>query len=188
MRFARLQRSLLLLLWIPGIALSAQTIQDPLQTPAAQAACGPMNAKILASTTILPAQPPPGMARVYVITYSLGSTFSHTPATRIGMDGKWIGRSPRFFYHAVDVTPGVHHFCAVLPPHGSIPVEIMLGINMHAGTLVALAQINAKLGQTYYLLNRSVGADILFTLQPVDQDEANMFLAAQRLSTSPPSP
>ncbi len=180
MRTFLLQYSLLALLCIPSIPLAAQMIPQPLLTPAARAACGPIGKKPsnLPAPSV-PAQIPPGMARVYVITYALGSTFSHTPSTKIGMDGQWIGQNRPYGDIAVDIPPGVHHFCAVMPPHGSIPFSILLMTNMHGGNQVALNRIDAQAGQTYYLLSRTSGANIYASLDRVAANEAEMFLNAR---------
>lgn len=176
----RLQLSRLALLGLFSLPLAAQIRLSHLQTPAARAACGPISAEPsnLPAPSV-PAQIPPGMARVYVITYALGSTFSHTPSTRIGMDGQWIGQSRPYGHIAIDVPPGVHRFCAVMPPHGSVPISILLMTNMHGGNQVALNWIDARAGQTYYLLSRTAGANIYASLDRVDANEAQMFLEAK---------
>jgi hypothetical protein len=190
MRTARLQHVLPLFLCLFSFPLVAQTIINPLLTPAAQAACGPLQEQppIPAPDVTLPAQIPPGMARVYIITYALGSTFSHTPSTRIGMDGQWIGQSRPYKYLTVDVPPGVHHFCALMPPHGSVPFSILLMMNMHGGNQVALNWIDAQAGQTYYLLSRTSGANIYASLDRVAANEAGMFLEARPYGASGTSP
>lgn len=184
MRTLPLQYILLAFLCIPPFPLAAQMIPQPLLTPAARAACGPIGKKPSdLPAPSLPAQIPPGMARVYVITYAMGSTFSYTPSTKIGMDGQWIGQSRPCGHLAVDIPPGVHHFCAVMPPHGSIPFSILLMTNMHGGNQVALNRIDAQAGQTYYLLSRTSGANIYASLDRVATNEAKMFLDAKYYNT-----
>jgi hypothetical protein len=146
---------------------------DPYATPEARAACGPKFAKFdvrLDKRPFTASQPPSGMARVYIVTQIEPLLFfmPAPPITRLGLDGQWIGAARTYSYIALDVSPGIHHLCAALPANGSAFAR--------ASRSLALARLDAQPGHTYSFWALSIGFGDSFTLQPINRDEAAMFL------------
>lgn len=144
---------------------------DPYATPEARAACGPKFAKFdvrLDKRPFTASQPPSGMARIYIVTQIERLPLRHTPITKLGMDGQWIGAARTYSYIALDVSPGIHHLCAALPANGSAFAR--------ASRSLALARLDAQPGHAYSFWALSIGFGDSFTLQPINRDEAAMFL------------
>lgn len=59
-----------------------------------------------------PVQPEPDKALVYLIQDDLAFALRPRPTTRMGIDGRWVGATPRNSYFYFSVDPGVHHLCA----------------------------------------------------------------------------
>ncbi|MHB1745673.1 MAG: hypothetical protein ACYCRE_13025 [Acidobacteriaceae bacterium] len=160
-----------------------QPLLSPFKAPAALAACGPKKTHFAVklerhSFTLSP--PPPGLARVYLITETQAVPLTHTPITKIGMDGHWIGANKMASYLTLNVAPGRHRFCATIAGRG---LEIF---RMSAPASVALANLDAQAGHTYYLWNYSMGAGDAFTFTPINPDQAAMYLETMSESVSRP--
>ncbi|MHB1936610.1 MAG: hypothetical protein ACYCOR_08500 [Acidobacteriaceae bacterium] len=156
-----------------------QPLLSPFQAPAALAACGPKKTRFAVKLVHHPftaSAPPPAMARVYLITETQAIPLVHTPITKIGMDGHWIGANKVASYLTLNVSPGSHVFCATIAGHGLFRVR--------EPASVALANLDARAGHTYYLWNYSMGAGDAFTLTPINPDQAAMYLQTMSESFS----
>jgi hypothetical protein len=144
--------------------------QEP--SAVATAACGPKDASFdvkLDKTQHTLAQPEPGKALVYFIQENGGA------ASKIGLDGAWVGANKSSSYFAVSVEPGEHHVCAdVRTPRG------MPGVPM------GLLHFTAEAGRVYYFDARPLYGRYLF-LGAVDSDQARYLIASYPLSVSTPS-
>ena len=141
-------------------------------------ACGPkdgsFNVKLDESQHTL-AQPEPGKARVYFIQEKAADALSL--ATRIGLDGAWVGVNKNNSYFAVSVEPGEHHVCADVRTPTGIP-----------GVPVGFLHFTAEAGKVYYFDARVVyGNDSYLFLGAVDSDQAKYLIASYSLSVSTPS-
>ena len=139
-------------------------------------ACGPkdgsFNVKLDESQHTL-AQPEPGKARVYFIQEKAADALSL--ATRIGLDGAWVGVNKNNSYFAVSVEPGEHHVCA--------------SVQSHRGHPVGFVHFTAEAGRVYYFNARVVygeEAEASLFLGAVDSDQAEYLIATFPLSVSNP--
>lgn len=183
LRFSRLAVGFVL---VAGCILQAQAQDavpppkiDPYATQEARAACGPKSAKFAVHLEKHPytaSQPPSGVARVYIITQIEPLPLRHVPITKLGMDGQWIGAARTYSYIELDVSPGMHHLCAALPANGSAFAR--------AAQSLALARLEAQASHTYFFWAFSIGLGSSFELQPINRDEAAMFLEATPESIS----
>lgn len=154
---------------IPARAQDLSQIDWP-SLAAAEAACGPYNAKFDVETQGGPhkLQPPdPGKALVYIIEQDWGPGVT----ARAGFDGAWVGanRGNSFLFFSVD--PGEHHLCT----------DWVTGyLN---GRVASLAPLTAEAGKTYYFRLR---ISPYFDLDPVNSDEAKLLIASSLLSISHP--
>ena len=164
-----------------GQSAAPKPLLSPFKAPAALAACGPKKTRFaikLQHHPFIPTPPPPGMARVYLITETQAIPLVHTPITKIGMDGHWIGANKMASYLALNVAPGRHVFCATIAGHGLFRVREPASI--------ALANLDARVGDTYDLWNYSMGAGDAFTFVPINPDQAAMYLETMSESVSHP--
>ena len=158
-----------------------KALLSPFKAPAALAACGPKKTRFavkLEHHPFTPSAPPSGLARVYLITETQAVPLTHTPITKIGMDGHWIGANKMASYLALNVAPGRHRFCATIAGRG------LEAFRMSAPTSVALVNLDAQSGHTYYLWNYSMGAGDAFTLTSINPDQAAMYMEAMPRSVS----
>lgn len=158
-----------------------QPLLSPFKAPAALAACGPKKTRFVVKLEHHPFTPspaPPGLARVYLITETQAIPLVHTPITKIGMDGHWIGANKVASYLTFNVSPGSHVFCATISGHGLFRVR--------EPASVALTNLDAQAGHTYYLWNYSMGAGDAFTFAPINPDQAAMYLETMSESMSRP--
>ena len=139
-------------------------------------ACGPkdgsFNVKLDESQHTLE-QPEPGKARVYFIQEKAADALSL--ATRIGLDGAWVGVNKNNSYFAVSVEPGEHHVCA--------------SVQSHRGHPVGFVHFTAEAGRVYYFNARVVygeEAEASLFLGAVDSDQAEYLIASYPLSVSTP--
>ena len=162
-----------------GQSAAPQPLLSPFKAPAALAACGPKKAHFavkLEHHPFTPSPPPPGVARVYLISETQAIPLVHTPITKVGMDGQWIGANKVDSYLTMNVSPGSHVFCATIAGHGLFRVR--------EPASVALAKLDAQAGHTYYLWNYSMGAGDAFTFTPINPDQAAMYLETMSESVS----
>jgi hypothetical protein len=162
-----------------GQSAASQPLLSPFKAPAALAACGPKKTRFavkLDHHPFTPSPPPPGLARVYLITETQAIPLVHTPITKIGVDGHWIGANKVASYLTLNVSPGSHVFCATIAGHGLFRVR--------EPASVALVHLDAQSGHTYYLWNYSMGAGDAFTFTPINSDQAAMYMEATSRSVS----
>ncbi len=162
-----------------GQSAAPRPLLSPFKAPAALAACGPKKSRFaikLRHHPFTPSPPPPGLARVYLITETQAIPLVHTPITKIGMDGHWIGANKMASYLAMNVAPGRHVFCATIAGHGLFRIR--------EPASVALANLDAQAAHTYYLWNYSMGAGDAFTFTPINPDQATMYLETMAESVS----
>ena len=154
---------------------SAQNPFGPLPS-----ACGPhedsFDVKLDKSQHSL-TQPEPGKARIYFID-DLGIVMGlRTPAEpmMLGIDGAWAGANHGNSYFSISVDPGIHHICAALRYY-------------REAKLVAVAQLQAEAGKTYFYRTRLIALQDpqYLQLDPVDPDEGGYLVASYPLSVSHP--
>ena len=142
--------------------------QDKAAISVAEAGCGPDNSE-LSMTTDESRHPTPapdnGKALIYFVQRATG-TF------KVAADGKWLGalKGGHYFYTTVD--PGEHHLCV----KGHLP--LWKGLALH--------QLNAKQGETYYFFVHVVagGGYNELTLTQLDRDEGKELVARSKFSSS----
>jgi hypothetical protein len=165
-----------------GQSAAPQPLLSPFKAPAALAACGPKKTRFavkLDHHPFTPSPPPPGLARVYLITETQAVPRGHAPLTKIGLDGHWIGANNIASYFTLNVSPGNHVFCAAIGGY-------RYGILFHVPDKVALASLRARRGHTYYLWSNSMGVNDSFTLTPANPDQSAMLLETMPESNSRP--
>jgi hypothetical protein len=156
-----------LLLALPALA------QERAVTPAAPSACGPDNVKFdvkLDKSQHALAQPEPGKALVYFIQDKGPQSFGIGAAVEVmvGLDGSWVGANRNNSYLSVSVEPGEHHVCSIMQ------------------SIRELAHFKATAGEVYYFRERVIltRAGLIFSLEPVDSDEAKHLIESFPLSES----
>lgn len=138
--------------------------QDKVAIAAAEAGCGPDNSEVSVTTEEsrhpTPA-PESGKALIYVVQRATG-TF------KFGADGKWFGALKGGTYLHATVDPGEHHLCV----KGKLP--LWKGLALH--------QLNAKPGETYYFFVHIVsgGGYNELTLTQLDPDEGKELVARSK--------
>ena len=152
--------------------------QDKRAISAAEAGCGPQDAKFEVKTDESQhptATPEDGKALIYVVADGHLTTL-------FGFDEKWVGavhggiKGATYFFVPID--PGEHHVCAMLQsfhPDRSRP-------------RVSVHSLKAEPGGIYYFRTRLVGISTGFVLQldQLDSDEGRWFVAWSKFSTSHP--
>jgi hypothetical protein len=151
--------------------------QDRAAPAAAESACGPRNVnfEVKADASQHPTPTPKnGKALIYVVQ-------EDSITSRFGVDGKWVGADHGQTYFFVSIDPGEHHLCAIAQGMGP-------GVRYPR---VALHQLRAEPGATYYLVPHIVGEsvyaiDAKFDLSQVDADKGKDLVARAKFSTSRP--
>ncbi len=167
---------ILALLLAPAFA-SAQG-KGPIQ--AAEAACGPADARLKANFNnetgdVKPA--PDGKALVYVVN----PMFSRWPYIEIGVDGRWVGLLRGSSHLATVLGPGRHHVCARFK---------VRPLALRRSTAVYLIDINAEEGGTSYLFVRPWCADAdlescafpVVVIREMNPDAGRLYVVSTRRS------
>jgi len=165
-------------------ALSA-CAQDPSAISAALAACGPKGVRfdVRSNNGQHPApNPEPGKALVYVVEdqrKDLKACIGNCGViTKLALDGTWIGANRGSSYFSFFVGPGEHHLCAAWEKGAERPQD-----------RASLASFTAEPGHIYYFRVRATvitAIGLLFyslDLEPMNQDEGQLLVAASPLST-----
>jgi len=160
-------------------AASACAQDESAAEAAAQAACGPKDAKFDArqdkSTHPTPS-PDPQKALVYVVQDIGEMTCKRCALTRLGMDGAWVGANQGSSYLFFWASPGEHHLC--------LNWQSVLGRRSRA---VALTPFNAEAGKVYYFRARVFEGhqgNYFFDLDPINSDEGKYMVATSPVSVS----
>ena len=151
--------------------------QDKRAISAAEAGCGPQDAKFEVKTDESQHPTPKledGKALIYVVADGHLTTL-------FGFDEKWVGavnggiNGGTYFFVPID--PGEHHVCAMLQ-----------SVSPHRGPRVSVHSLKAEPGGIYYFRTRLVGISTGFVLQldQLDSDEGRWFVAWSKFSTSHP--
>lgn len=156
-----------LLLALPVLA------RDKADTTALPPACGPDNVgfdvKLDKSQHPL-TQPEPGKALVYFVQDKGPESFGIGAAveTVIGVDVAWVGANRNNSYSSVAIEPGEHHVCSTVE------------------SIRELAHFKVAAGEVFYFRARVIftRAGLIFSLDPVDSDEAKYLIASFPLSVS----
>jgi len=151
--------------------------QDKVAVSAAEAGCGPQNAKfeVKSDGSQHPAPTPEeGKALIYFIADG------HL-TTPIGIDGNWVGAVNDGKYFLVPIEPGEHHLCAML--QSLLTQKVLTWLPR-----VSVHSLKAEPGGIYYFRTRRVGISTGFVLQldQLDPDEGKWFVAWSKFSTSHP--
>jgi hypothetical protein len=161
--------------------------QDPTQTHAYAAACGPVEQKLDADlrTGATPPLPDAAHAVVYLIQDQdqinlpcIGKCAS--AKVRIGEDGAWAGATSGGSFAVLPVAPGPHHLC----------VNWQSRFQKYSHHEIYLHSLQAEAGSTYYFrIHVSQGSGggetavpFSLTLEPLDEDEARLLLEISRQS------
>jgi hypothetical protein len=159
------------------VAISAGA-QDQAAVAAAQAACGPKNAKFSAIQDHQQhptPDPDPEKALVYVVQ-ELGELKCEDCAlTRIGLDGSWVGANQGSSYFFFWTGPGEHHLC--------LNWQSWIHARSQA---VALANFSAEAGTVYYFRARIFYAreNYSFDLDAINSDQGKYLVASSALCAS----
>jgi len=145
--------------------------QDKAAIAAAEAACGrqEMTLEVRVDALRHPTPTPEsGKALIYVVQVD-------DIITRFGVDGKWVGadRGRTYFYFSTD--PGEHHLCAISQTG---PDEV--------GTKVALHELRAEAGISYFFVPHIVWGGQNIVLSEADPDEGRDLVAKAKFSSSHP--
>ena len=151
--------------------------QDLRNTPAAKAACGPVDTKF-ATELVTPRQisAAPDKAIIYVVQIS--DFDGHCaglcgPIGNVGMDSKWIGATQRNSFLTFPVMPGIHHLCATWESR-----------NKKLSQLVTLNLLTAEPNKVYFFALNTIssttqgGGAVQFSLTPINEDEGRMLVSA----------
>jgi hypothetical protein len=151
--------------------------QDKRAITAAEAGCGPQDAKyeVKSDESQHPTPTPEdGKALIYVVADGHLTTI-------FGFDEKWVGAVSSGIsgttYFFVPIDPGEHHVCAMLQ-------SFLKG----RGPRVYVHSLKAEPGGIYYFRTRLVGISTGYVLQldRLDSDEGRWFVAWSKFSTSHP--
>jgi len=97
------------------IILAVPTLAQAQDEAALEAAgCGPKNIQFEVKTdkkSHPKGQPEPGKALVYVFDNISGVAIGGFPASRVGVDGTWVGANYKKSYFFFSVAPGAHNLC-----------------------------------------------------------------------------
>ena len=161
------------------LAVSA-CAQDKSAIAAAQAACGPKNAKFSASQDHKQhptPDPDPAKALVYVVQ-ELGELKCEDCAlTRLGLDGTWVGANQGSSYFFFWTEPGEHHLC--------LNWQSWMEARSQA---FAFANFTAEAGQVYHFRARifPVRNNYSFDLDAINSDQGKYLVASSPFSVSHP--
>jgi hypothetical protein len=118
--------------------------------------------------------PDPGKARVYFVR-DLGviNCLGSCGATKMGLDGEWVGVIQRNSYFSLSVDPGEHHVCAT-----------------EGGQRFAFAHFTAEAGKVYYFRTRRLSGKYqeIFDMEAIDEDQGKYLIASYPLAVSHPKP
>jgi hypothetical protein len=118
--------------------------------------------------------PDPGKARVYFVR-DLGviNCLGSCGATKMGLDGEWVGAIQRNSYFSISVDPGEHHVCGT-----------------EGGQLFAFAHFTAEAGKIYYFRTRRLSGKYqeVFDMEAIDDDQGKYLIASYPLAVSHPKP
>jgi hypothetical protein len=155
--------------------------QDSPAIAAAEAACGPKGVNFDVKdddSQHAVAQPEAGKALVYVIQ-DIGSPncIGGCITTKIALDGVWVGANHHNSYFSFAVEPGERHLCANWQSHFG-----------RLSRVVGLAHFTAEAGKTYFFRTRAIGygGPTFFDIEPIDTDQAKLFIASIPMSVSHP--
>ena len=147
--------------------------QDKRAISAAEAGCGPQDAKFeVKSEESQHPTPTPEDGKALIYVFADGHL-----TTLFGFDEKWAGAVNSGTYFFVPIDPGEHHVCAMLQ-----------SVLPRKGPRVYVHSLKAEPGGTYYFRTRLVGISTGFVLQldQLDSDEGRWFVAWSKFSTSHP--
>ena len=152
--------------------------QDKAAMAAAQAACGPKNAKFSASQDYkrhpTPA-PDPEKALVYVVQELGELKCDDCALTRVAQDGSWVGANQGSSYFFFWTEPGEHHLC--------MNWQSWIEARSQA---VALANFTAEAGKVYYFRARIFSArqNYSFDLDAINSDQGKYLVASSPFCAS----
>ena len=169
------------------ICVLALACSVPALCAALPAACGDERATLRvelqkdthALTDHLLPDPTPGKAELVFIEDAdfRQSCFLCSIATRVGIDGRWVGANQGNSYFAIAVAPGEHHLCTDWQSTDrDLKGEIGLG------------EIKAEAGQIYFYRVRITRIGYGLELVPVDMQEGSFRLRSATLSIATPPP
>jgi hypothetical protein len=153
--------------------------QDQSAISAAESACGSFTGRFDTKrddSQHALAQPEAGKALIYVIQdMGVVNCIGACITTRVALDGTWVGANEHNSYFSFAVDPGEHHLCV----NRQSRMDLL-------SRLVALAQINAEAGKTYFFRTRTSGGryETFLDLDPIDPDQGRLFVASYPLSVS----
>ena len=142
-------------------------------------ACGPNDVKFAVHTESRPSLIPPipqGASRLVVFSesYNVGSRCGGS-ATRLGLDGRWVGVNCLGSYTSVDITPGEHHLCANVGSKDGVKYT-------------ALNSFSAEPGNTYYfratVFLGVFDPETFIHMEPLDGDEGAFLMGSWEVSKS----
>jgi len=121
--------------------------------------------------------PAPGKAELVFIEDAdfRQSCFLCSIATRIGIDGRWVGANQGNSYFAVEVAPGEHHLCTDWQ-----------SANPDLKSKTGLGEIKAEAGYIYFYRVRITRIGYGLELVPVDRQEGSFRLRSATLSIALP--
>jgi hypothetical protein len=123
--------------------------------------------------------PAPGKAELIFIEDAdfRQSCFLCSIATRVGIDGRWVGANQGNSYFAIAVAPGEHHICT---DWQSTDPDLK--------SKTGLGEIKAEAGQVYFYRVRITRIGFGLELVPVDRQEGSFRLRSASLSIATPPP
>jgi len=121
--------------------------------------------------------PAPGKAEVVFIEDAdfRQSCLLCSIATRVGIDGRWVGANQGNSYFAIAVAPGEHHICT---DWQSTDPDLK--------SKTGLGEIKAEAGQVYFYRVRITRIGYDLELVPVDRREGSFRLRSATLSIAAP--
>lgn len=136
---------------------------------AAQDACGSPRVKYTVKQVAAqppPPQPEPGKALVFVVEHQVSTPaicVHCAIATRVAVDGQWVGAGSGDSWFAFSLAPGPHHLCAMFQARFSSTAQDKY-----------FAPLTVESGKTYYIETRVEALDNQYQnirLLPLNEEE-----------------
>lgn len=142
-------------------------------------ACGSPNIKFSVHKGEMqrpPSQAPISKARIVLFPEAISIVTGCRYATRLGIDGKWVGAACLGTYLSAGIDPGEHHICADLQQKPTA---------QHT----ALYELSVKQGKTYYFRAEIIDsnpyqANMAVHLERINEDEGLLLLSIRPAAQS----
>lgn len=143
-------------------------------------ACGPNGTKFAVhkgNPQSSPSEPSKSKARIVVFSEAISMATGCKFATRVGIDGKWVGATCVGSYIGTDIDPGEHHLCTNLPSKKVVNYTALYSFTAEPGRVY---YFRAQIIDTIYLVNSTFAMH----LEPINENEGLFLLSIRAASES----